>query len=265
MRAVYAAAVATDLEYTGLKARAWDALRGDTSGWDDRGFYLELIGELGQPVLDVGCGTGRLLLDFLAQGIDVDGVELSPEMVAMLRAKAAGAGIDLTGRVHQAAMEAMDLGRRYRVVLVPSSSFQLLVEPAAAAAAMERFHDHLEPGGTLVMPWIDLAQDYPGGASVDDMREVALADGSLIRVSSSGWFDPATGLEHTAERYERLIDGEVVEQERIVRSPATRQYDRDAIRSLHEATGFRDLAFLSGFTRSAALVDDRVVTTLART
>ena len=135
--AVYAATVATDLEYTGLKARTWDALRGDTSGWDDRRFYLELIGELGQPVLDVGCGTGRLLLDFLAQGIDIDGVELSPEMVAMLRAKAAGAGIDLAGRVHQAAMETMDLGRRYRVVLVPSSSFQLLIEPAAAAAAME--------------------------------------------------------------------------------------------------------------------------------
>ena len=172
---MYAATVATDLEYTGLKARAWDALRGDTSGWDDRGFYLELIGELGQPVLDVGCGTGRLLLDFLAQGIDIDGVELSPEMVAMLRAKAAGAGIDLAGRVHQAAMETMDLGRRYRVVLVPSSSFQLLVEPAAAAAAMERFHDHLEPGGTLVMPWIDLAQDYPGGAVVDDIREVGAA------------------------------------------------------------------------------------------
>ena len=180
---MYAATVATDLEYTGLKARAWDALRGDTSGWDDRGFYLELIGELGQPVLDVGCGTGRLLLDFLAQGIDIDGVELSPEMVAVLRTKAAVAGIDLAGRVHQAAMETMDLGRRYRVILVPSSSFQLLVEPAAAAAAMERFHDHLEPGGTLVMPWIDLAQDYPGGAVVDDIREAELPDGSVIRVA----------------------------------------------------------------------------------
>ena len=262
---MYAAAVATDLEYTGLKARAWDALRGDTSGWDDRGFYLELNGKLGQPVLDVGCGTGRLLLDFLAQGIDIDGVEVSPEMVAMLRAKAAVADIDLAGRVHQAAMETMDLGRRYRVVLVPSSSFQLLIEPAAAAAAMERFHDHLEPGGTLVMPWIDLAQDYPDGAVVDDTREVGLPDGSVVRVASSGWFDSETGLEHTDELYERLVDGAVVEHERIVRAPATRQYDREAIRGLHEAAGFRDVSWLSGFTRSAALPGDRVVTTLART
>jgi SAM-dependent methyltransferase len=256
--------VATDLEYTGLKARAWDALRGDTSAWDDRGLYLELIGELGQPVLDVGCGTGRLLLDFLAQGIDIDGVEVSPEMIAMLHAKAVAAGVDVAGRVHQAAMETMDLGRRYRVILVPSSSFQLLIEPSAATAAMQRFHDHVDPGGTLVMPWIDLAKDYPGGVIVDEAKEVALPDGSVIRVASSGWFDPATGLEHTDERYERLIEGAVVEQERIVRSPATRQYDREAIRRLHEAAGFRDLTWLSGFTRSVARPDDRVVTTVAR-
>ena len=129
---------------------------------------------------------------------------------------------------------------------------------------MGRFHDHLEPGGTLVMPWIDLAQDYPGEAVVDETKEVALPDGSVIRVASSGWFDAATGLEHTDERYERLIDGEVVEQERIVRSPATRQYDREAIRRLHEAAALRVVAWLSGFTRSVALPDDRVVTTLAR-
>jgi SAM-dependent methyltransferase len=256
--------VATDLEYAGLKARAWDALRGDTSGWDDRALYLDLIGELGQPVLDVGCGTGRILLDFLAQGIDIDGVEVSPEMVAMLRAKAAVTGLDVAGRVHQVAMETMDLGRRYRVILVPSSSFQLLIEPAAATAAMRRFHDHLEPGGTLVMPWIDLSQDHPGGVATEDSNEVTLPDGSVIRVASSARFDPATGLEHTDERYERLIEGEVVEHERIVRSPATRQYDRQAIRSLHAAAGFRDVAWLSGFTRSVALPDDRVVTTLAR-
>ena len=39
----------SDYEYTGLMAEAWDLLRGDTSGWPDRFFYLELIGRYGQP------------------------------------------------------------------------------------------------------------------------------------------------------------------------------------------------------------------------
>jgi len=255
--------VTTDLEYAGLKARAWDALRGDTSDWADRSFYLDLIDELGQPVLDVGCGTGRLLLDFLAAGIDIDGVEISPDMLAILQARAEAAGIDVTGRVHEAAMETMALGRRYRVILVPSSSFQLLIDPGDAARAMRRFHDHLEPQGTLVMPWIDLARDYPDGAIDTRTEEATLRDGSVVRLTYRGWFDPATGLEHTDELHERLIDGKVIEQERTVRSPATRAYDRATIAGLHEDAGLGELQWLSGFTRDPARPGDRVVTTLA--
>src|SRR5436190_12223139 len=170
--------MAMDLEYVGLKARAWDPIRGDTSGWADRAFYLELIEELGQPVLDVGCGSGRLLLDFLAAGIDIDGVEISPDMLAILRARSAAAGVDVASRVHQSPMETMALRRAYRVILVPSSSFQLLVDPSDAARAMLRFHDHLEPGGTLVMPWTDIARDYPNGIADAGAEEAALEDGS---------------------------------------------------------------------------------------
>jgi SAM-dependent methyltransferase len=253
-----------DLEYRGLKARAWDAFRGDTSTWDDRALYFDLIAELGEPVLDVGCGTGRLLLDFVGHGIDIDGVESSPDMLAILRDKAAANGIDVAGRIHEAAMESMELPRRYRLILVPSSSFQLLVDERDAAAAMRCFHDHLEPGGSLVMPWIDVARDYPDGADDRATKEVTLPDGSVIRLEYRGWYDPATALEHTEERYERLVDGAVVEEERILRSPATRQYERDGIRTLHETAGFEDVQWLSGFTRKPALPGDRIVTTLAR-
>ena len=50
------------------------------SHWADRFFFLEVIQKFGQPVLDVGCGTGRLLLDYLQIGIDIDGVDNSPDV-----------------------------------------------------------------------------------------------------------------------------------------------------------------------------------------
>ncbi len=55
-----------EYEYRGMMAKTWDLFRGDTSNWEDRTFFLEIIQASGQPALDVGCGTGRLLLDYLA-------------------------------------------------------------------------------------------------------------------------------------------------------------------------------------------------------
>lgn len=253
-----------ELEYTGLMARAWDPLRGDTSDWPDRALFRELIREIGEPVLDVGCGTGRLLLDFLAGGVDIDGVEISADMLGLLRAKAAAAGLVVEGRIHEGSMEALELPRRYRLVLVPSSSFQLLVDRAVAAEAMRRFHAHLLPGGTLVMPWIDLAQDHPDGADDVFEDEATLPDGSVIRRWCRSWYDPATELESTDDRYQLLRDGRVVAEERKVREPAVRGYSRAAIEALHGAAGFEPASFLAGFTREPARGDERIVTSVAR-
>lgn len=125
-----------DFEYRGLMASTWDLLRGDTSRWEDRFFYLEMIEQYGQPALDVGCATGRLLLDYLQHGIDIDGVDISPEMLALCTEKAGKMGLNPT--LYLQAMENLALPRRYRTILVPPSSFQLILDPDQAAQSMLR-------------------------------------------------------------------------------------------------------------------------------
>lgn len=251
---------AAGLEYVGLMALAWDPLRGDTSGWEDRSFYFDLVRERGEPVLDVGCGTGRLLLDYRGLGIDVDGVEISGEMLAICRSKAAAAGLDVEGRLFEQAMEAMDLPRRYRTIIVPSSSFQLVIEPEAAAEALRRFHDHLVPGGTLALPFYSLAE----AADESWTEEADLPDGSRIRRISRSWVEAGTRLEHTEETYELRRDGTVVATQHQVRSPAVRGYAPDDARAALETAGFVDLAFYREFTREPLRDGERLFSVVAR-
>jgi SAM-dependent methyltransferase len=241
-------------------ALAWDPLRGDTSGWEDRRFFLDLVLDGGQPALDVGCGTGRILLDFLALGIDIDGVEISPDMLAIARRKAEAAGLDVSGRLHEQAMERLDLPRRYRTVVVPSSSLQLLLEPADAARAVDHFFIHLEPGGTLALPFY--TYDRPEDETWT--REAALPDGRVVRRTSRAWVDAAARLEHTDETYELIDGGAIIARQHQVRSPATRGYSQSQAGALLEAAGFTDLAFYRGFSRDPAGADEALFTVVAR-
>jgi SAM-dependent methyltransferase len=235
-----------DYEYRGLMAAAWDLLRGDTSGWADRDFFRDAIGGSGEPALDVGCGTGRLLLDYLLQGIDVDGVDDSPEMLALCREKAAA--LDLAPALYLQEMQDLDLPRRYRTICVPSSSFQLVLEPSEAARAMERFAAHLEPGGTLVMPFIELGSPGAPLEQTWTCEAVRPEDGALIRRVAWARYDPASQLEHTRDRYEVVVDGRVVRAETHERSPATRGYTPEQAQDLFRAVGLVVERVVSGFT-----------------
>jgi ubiquinone/menaquinone biosynthesis C-methylase UbiE len=246
-----------DYEYSGLMAQFWDLLRGDTSRWEDRFFYQDVIRQHGQPALDVGCGTGRLLLDYMQQGIDIDGVDYSPEMLDLLRQKAAALG--LSPRVALQTMETLDLPRRYRVILVPSSSFQLLTEPAAAAEALRRFYRHLEPGGVLVMSLYILGVD-DAGQPIDQeewTKEVVRPeDGAIIRRWSRSVYDHAQQMEDTEDRYEVIVDSVVVASEQRSRPRATRGYSQAQAIQLLQDAGFSDVHLTSGFSCTPAAPKD---------
>ncbi len=252
-----------DYEYRGLMAQAWDLLRGDTSAWPDGPFYREIIEQRDGPALDVGCGTGRLTLDFLEAGLDVDGVDNSPEMLAICRAKAAAAGVDVRGRLFQQEMDALALPRRYATLFVPSSSFQLLANLAAAARAMARFHDQLEPGGLLVMPFMSKlwpGRRTPGQMEWYDWHKLGEAqrpeDGATIRRWIRTRYDHDGQLEHEENRYELLQDGVVIRTEHHGRSPGVRWYSQAQAVALYKEAGFTIGAMTAGFTFEAASAED---------
>lgn len=227
-------------EYHGLKASTWDLFLGPSPYWEDTLFFRELISRYGQPVLEVGCGTGRLLLNYLAAGIVIDGVDNSPEMLRLCRDRARQRGLQPT--LFQQSMEQLDLPRRYRTIIVPASSFQLVTDPALARQTLQRFLAHLEPGGLLAMrfmiPWREGDPRHTDWKLTGEV--IRPEDKAKVRRWSRTEYEVEQQLEHTEERYEVTLHGEVVASEYHRCSPALRWYTPDQALRLYEEAGFAD-------------------------
>jgi SAM-dependent methyltransferase len=168
-------------------------------------FYLELARAAGGPVLDVGCGTGRIMLPCLKAGVDVDGLDLFPGMLARLREKASASGFN--PQLHQASMAGFRLPRRYALIMIPFNAFVHNLTTEDQLATLTACRDHLRPGGMLVF---DTAFPGPGwiGAS-SGIRELEMESthpetGLPVRMWDTRTFDRVEQLQYSYNEIEML-------------------------------------------------------------
>ncbi|ELY93908.1 type 12 methyltransferase [Natrialba hulunbeirensis JCM 10989] len=117
----------------------------------DIDFYRDLALECDGPVLEVGCGTGRIYLELRRAGVDVTGIDVSADSLDALRDKAAQD--DLAVDVRQADMRTFDPepGREYDLVIIPFRAFLYLQTVDDRLAALESLHSALGPDGRLAL------------------------------------------------------------------------------------------------------------------
>lgn len=129
----------------GAMARHW--AENNTTG-PEIAFFQRQIEHYGQPALDAGCGTGRLLIPFLRGGLDVDGCDVSGDMLAYCQQTAEHEG--LSPRLYRQALHQLDLPRQYQTI-VACGVFGIGVSRQQDFTALQRFYQHLLPGGVLLL------------------------------------------------------------------------------------------------------------------
>ena len=158
-----------------------------------------------RQLLDVGCGTGRHL-EHLRRAFDVEGLDASPSMLAVARARCAGVVL------HRGDLVGFDLGRTFDVVTCLFGSIGYTRTVPRLARAMRALARHVAPGGVLVVePWVSPGQFVSGRVVVDRADEPDVKVARMYRTARRGTisvFDshylvagPA-GVEHFTERQE---------------------------------------------------------------
>ena len=130
----------------GLVARWWAEFNEPEAREVD--YLRRRITQFGQPALDVGVGAGRLLLPLLKAGLDVDGVDVSADMLDYAKAAADRSGFGPT--LSAQAFHELALPRRYRTIY-SVGSFGIGASRADDREGLRRIFEHLEPGGALLL------------------------------------------------------------------------------------------------------------------
>jgi SAM-dependent methyltransferase len=127
---------------------AYDLLLGGRDVPYGLDFYVALARAAQGPVLDIACGTGRILLPCLQAGVDIEGLDFFEPMLKTLRAKAAVLG--LSPRLHLADMSDFSLQRRFNLIMIPFNAFIHNMTQESQIQCLRICREHLLPGGMLV-------------------------------------------------------------------------------------------------------------------
>lgn len=233
------------MNWTGLAAMAWDPSGGDEPQ-QDYGFINQVLEKNPGPALDVGCGTGRLLIRYLREGLDVDGIDTSADMLAICREKAQRQGLE--PKLYQQAMQDLNLPRKYQTIYIPCGSFVLVIKREEAWEALKRFHEHLEPDGLLVFNLFwpfdegEPLSEKPLGefGAWGELWSDDLPDGSTIAQHLMiEKIDKTEQLLLAKRRYQLIQGGEVIEEE--IFDSNERWYYKHEMMLMLDKVGFRDI------------------------
>jgi SAM-dependent methyltransferase len=139
-------------------------------GWPGEvDFYRKLVAQSplkSHGVLEIACGTGRITLRLAQEGIDMTGLDISPELLEVARGKSMGM---LNVQWVLGDMRAFDIGKKFGFAIIPGHSFQFMITPNEQASCLEQIKRHLVADGLLVIH-LD-HQDFRWLAGLLDRKE----------------------------------------------------------------------------------------------
>jgi SAM-dependent methyltransferase len=119
-------------------------------GWgNDVEFYYEEAKKVHGPVLEIGCGTGRILLPLLEKGIDITGIDLCKEMVLILKKKARDRA--LRPKIVLADMKNFSLNKKFNLVIIPYRAFLHMLTEEDQLKTLQNIKNHLNKNGKLII------------------------------------------------------------------------------------------------------------------
>lgn len=240
----------------------------------DREFYVEAALEAGGPVLEVACGTGRLLIPIARRQVPITGIDLSLPMLEVCRERLEREPPEVRAcaRIIEADMRDFDLGAAFDLVMLPFRPFQHLTSVEEQCACLSAIHRHLNAGGRVILdlfnPSIPAIAADNVGQEIGPEPEFLMPDGRRVsrshRFTAKDLFNQVNHVEmiyrvtHPDGRTERLVHAFPMRY--LFRFEAEHLLARCGFRLLHVYSDFEKHPYGSSYPGDLIMVAEKVLT-----
>jgi len=220
----------------------------------DVAFYCDAAREFGDPVLELGCGTGRVTMALAERGHHVTGLDLSVRMLQRAEEKRAALSVEKRelARLVQGDMTKFDLGEKFRLIIIPFRPFQHLLETQQQVDCLACAHKHLMRGGQLILDVFQTDAERmhdPSCQRENVVAEYKMPDGRAVQITER------IAAFHRAEQRNDVemiftVTNSDRKKERLVFAWTLRYFFRHEVEHLLARCGFRVNALYGDFDRS---------------
>jgi SAM-dependent methyltransferase len=220
---------------------------------DDIAFYTTRLPSAHASVLELGCGTGRVLLPLAAACGFIHGIDRSPAMLALCLQKLQAAGIPPTKAWAELGdITHFTLGRRFDLIIAPYRVFQLLETESQVEGLFRCVRAHLAPGGTGIVNVFHPVGGFERerqawGTATEVYRWETTVNGVRLRCDERlARFDPERRILYPELIYRRFVGGVWIE-DAVLKLPR-RCYAPDEFERVIRAHGFHIVQRWGGYT-----------------
>ncbi len=216
----------------------------------DIDYYSKRLERITGTILEAGVGSGRMLIPLLEDGLSVEGIDQSEEMLAACRLNLNKQGLEAC--LHHGDLATFFLGdNQFEAIIVPTATFCLIQTEKLAYQVLENFYRHLVTGGKVI---IDLDLPFYPELGESSITSFSLNDNNFItyeqKIVEIDWLKQQT-VSHLT--YSKWVDGVLVKTE--LQQFLLRWYGINEFKLMLESVGFKDISISSDYDHNIYPID----------
>ncbi|MEY8749703.1 class I SAM-dependent methyltransferase [Alkalicoccobacillus gibsonii] len=198
-------------------------------------FYLSFVKNQEMKVLEPMCGNGRMLIPFLQKGINIEGFDISEEMLKVCKEK--GEALKLNPNVYKKGIEGFETEKRYDLILIPFGSFSLLPDPIVNKS-LQNLKRVLSSKGKLLLTIMEKGKEIEEVLDWKETNRIIFTNETIVEYKKVT-FNEDTDMVETELKYQS-IQNNTVQRSEIMNFPI-KLYDRKEFEKTLKANGFKDI------------------------